>query len=614
MRKSRIGMIGTKLLIYSIIIVLIPTIMLSYVSTDTISDLMISNQNKDLDRNMGILTERMDSVLIEFDTMTSYTAQLPVVINAVKNKDEKTLQDFANGLEDQSWVDLVVFTDAEGNVICASYGDTNAEISSYVKKLLGKNTLYAYDVLPNEEASKYSDYELDGYDALAIFTVAPVHDGESLIGTVTYVDIMNKDDYWVDRVKEVTGDDASIYLKNVRISTTSQMDGVDGYGMPASEGIFETISKKQDYIGDISINGVLYLGEYSPIYNIDGEVIGMTAVGTPQTPFMALLNSTIQKIFFIAATSLLIAVLVAIILNRKIIVPIKKLKNSAEIFGHGKYDERVHIETGDEIEELAESFNSMAEEISRSDQKLKKDANDLKHSYDELKEVDDLKSELISIVSHELRTPLTSILGYIQLLKDETAGKLNEKQKEFVSVISENSERLKRITDNMSDLVSVDDDVLDGEFNKLNIKNAVEEIISSLQHFADSRNIILLEDVDDSYIKGDKSKIHQVLANLIENAVKFSKKQTKVTVTGFEDNGNIHLEITDQGPGIPKEHLDKIFDRFYQIDSSSKREIGGSGLGLAVCKKIVESHGGSIWVESKIGKGTIVHVLFPLVK
>jgi two-component system OmpR family sensor kinase len=83
---------------------------------------------------------------------------------------------------------------------------------------------------------------------------------------------------------------------------------------------------------------------------------------------------------------------------------------------------------------------------------------------------------------------------------------------------------------------------------------------------------------------------------------------------GFEDKGNIHLEITDQGPGIPKEHLGKIFDKFYQIDSSSKREVGGSGLGLAVCKKIVESHGGSIWVESKIGKGTTVHVMFPLIK
>uniref|UniRef100_A9AAI6 histidine kinase n=1 Tax=Methanococcus maripaludis (strain C6 / ATCC BAA-1332) TaxID=444158 RepID=A9AAI6_METM6 len=612
MRKSRIGMIGTKLLIFSIIIVLIPTIMLSYVSTDTISDLMVSNQNSELDKNMGILTERMDNVLVEFDTMTSYTAQLPIVINAVKYNDGETLQDFANGLEDQSWVDLVVFTDAEGNVICGSYGDTDAEISAYIKKLLEKNTIYAYDVLPNEEASKYSDYELDGQDALVIFAVAPVHDGETLIGTVTFVDIMNKDDYWVDRVKEVTGDDASIYLNNVRISTTGQADGADYTGTPAPEGIFETVSKKQDYIDTVTINGIPYLAEYSPIYNTDGEVIGMISVGTPINPFTTLINSTTQKIFFIAASSLIIAVLVAILLNRKIVVSIKKLKNSAEIFGHGKYDERVFIDTGDELEELAESFNGMAEEISRANKKLKKDANELKNSYDELKEVDDLKSELISIVSHELRTPLTSIRGYIDLLKDETAGKLNEKQKEFVSVISENSERLKRITDNMSDLVTVDNEHLNTKLDKLNIKNAVEEIVSSLQHFADSRNIILLEDVDDLYIKGDKSKIHQVLANLIENAVKFSKTQTKVTVTGYEDNGNIHLEITDQGPGIPKEYLDKVFDRFYQIDSSSKRKIGGSGLGLAVCKKIVESHGGSIWVESRIGKGTNVHVLFPI--
>ncbi|ABO34779.1 integral membrane sensor signal transduction histidine kinase [Methanococcus maripaludis C5] len=614
MKKSKIGMIGTKLLIFSIIIVLIPITMLSYVSSDTISELMISNQNSELNTNIGILNERLDNVFVEFDTMTAYTAQLPIVIDAVKNKDEETLQNFANGLEDQSWVDLATFTDADGNVICASYGNTDAKISTYVKKLIEKDTIYAYDVISNEEASKYSDYELDGYDALAIFTVAPVYDGESLIGTVTYVDIMNKDDYWVDRVKEVTGDEASIYLNNVRISTTCQKNGVDLVGEIASETAYESVLKNQDYVGKVIVDGNSYFGKYSPIYDIDGEVIGMICVGTPEMPFVILMNSVIRKIFFIAFSSLIVAVLVAFILNRKIVVPIKKLKNSAEIFGHGKYDERVSLKTGDELEELAESFNKMADEISRADKKLKKDADELKNSYDELKEVDNLKSELLSIVSHELRTPLTSIRGYVDLLKDETAGKLNDKQHEFILIISENSDRLKRLIDNMLDLVKVENEVLDFKFNKLNIKNTVGEIISSLKYFADSKNIILLEDVDEVYIKGDKSKINQVLANLIENAIKFSKNQTKVTVIGFEDKENLHLEITDQGPGIPKENLEKIFEKFYQIDSSSKREIGGSGLGLAVCKKIVESHGGSIWVESKVGKGTSVHILLPIAK
>nr|WP_231858382.1 ATP-binding protein [Methanococcus maripaludis] len=166
----------------------------------------------------------------------------------------------------------------------------------------------------------------------------------------------------------------------------------------------------------------------------------------------------------------------------------------------------------------------------------------------------------------------------------------------------------------MSDLVTVDNKILDIKRDRINLKKEVNDILRSFDYFAESKNIVLLEDVDNLDIKGDKSKIHQVLSNLIENAIKFSKKQTKVTVMGFEDKGNIHLEITDQGPGIPKEHLGKIFDKFYQIDSSSKREVGGSGLGLAVCKKIVESHGGSIWVESKIGKGTTVHVMFPLIK
>jgi len=613
MKKLLSGKIKTKMLIYSLIIAIIPILMVSYVSTSTISNLMDSNEESKVNVNMGILNERFDSVFVEFDTMTSYTANLNVVKDAVKRKDKTYLSDFAYNLENQSWVDLVVFTDSEGNVFCSSDEGTDANISKYVKKLLEKDIIYAFDVLPENEAVKYSDYEITG-DALTIFAVAPVYDGETLIGTVTYVDIVNNDDYWVDRVKESTGGEASIFLNDMIISTTITENGTDIVGKTAQTGIYDHILNKNDYFTSEKIVGISYITKYSPIEDSDGNVIGMISVSSPGAPFIALKQEVLSEMVFSAVYALLFAAFIALIFTSSFTKPLMKLKKSAEIFGHGNYNYRADVKTGDELEDLANAFNKMAEEVSVSNQKLKERAENLKTSYDELKELDNLKTEILSIVSHELRTPLTSIKGYLELLRDGTAGALNERQQEFVEIIHGNVSRLKRHIDNMLDLVKVNHAALDVKFDQINIKSAVSEISNSLKYFADERHVVLLEDVDEAWIKGDKNKINQVLENLVENAIKFTKTHTKVTISGYEDGENLHLEIIDQGPGIPKENLEKIFEKFYQVDSSLKRDVRGSGLGLAVCKKIVESHHGSIWVESKIGKGTTVHLLLPIAK
>ncbi|ABR54351.1 integral membrane sensor signal transduction histidine kinase [Methanococcus vannielii SB] len=613
MKKNASGKIKNKLLLYSIILVIIPVLMLSYISINTASNLIDSNKEAIMDKNMGILNERFESTFVEFDVMTSYTANLNVVKDAVKRKDKEFLSDFAYNLKLESEVDLVAFTDTEGNIIQSS-SENNVEINDYVKKLLKDSFTHSFEILPESEALKYNDHDLDG-DALVIFALAPVYYENEVIGSVVYVDIINNENYGVEKIKESTNDEASIYLGDTVISTTITENGEYIVGKKTPEIIYGPDIPKSRYFGVFEYLGERYISKYAPISNSDGEVIGMLVVNSLESPFIAFKNKVIKELLFAGIYAMLSAVFIAFIISSSITKPILKLKESVEIFKDGNYKHRADIKTGDEIEELADSFNHMAIEVNLAHEKLKERAERIEESYDELKDRDKLKTELLSAVSHELRTPLTSIKGYLELLREGAAGKLTETQKEFIEVVYENVNRLRRHVENIKDLVKVDSLENKVKLDGVNIKNAVSEIIDNVKNFANEKNVVLLQDIDNVVIKGDRIKINQVLENLVENAISFTKPYSKVTVGGYTEGENFHLEVTDQGVGIPKEELNNIFKDFYSESFSSKVEnVGDPNFGLIACKKIIEAHEGSIWVESRVGKGTTIHVLLPIYK
>jgi len=239
---------------------------------------------------------------------------------------------------------------------------------------------------------------------------------------------------------------------------------------------------------------------------------------------------------------------------------------------------------------------------------------ELKKSYEELKELDRLKSEFTALISHELRTPLTSIKGYVELVLDGTMGKLNENQKMCLEVVSDNVSRLSRLISDVLDISKIERGEFMLNMGPINLKDTLEKVLKELIPIASKKQIDLKLKIDDLTTNADKDRITQVFTNLIENAIKFSPENTEVVICGKEElNEGIHITIKDNGIGIPKDEFEKIFDRFYQIDASNKRKRGGTGLGLAVCKNIVQAHAGKIWVESEIGNGSTFHVVIPKV-
>ena len=229
------------------------------------------------------------------------------------------------------------------------------------------------------------------------------------------------------------------------------------------------------------------------------------------------------------------------------------------------------------------------------------------------KEISRMKANFLSTVSHELRTPLTSILSTYELLLQDSLGELTEDQREFISLSKEQGGFLSDLIDNLIDLTSLEANQMELSAVPLDIESVALEALASIKASALTKELQLSVDIESHLPKivADEAKVMRVLKNLLSNAVKFTE-HGKIVLKIVEEMNGIHISVTDSGIGISEQHFEIIFKKFFQVDDSSTREFGGSGLGLAICRAIVNAHNGQIWVESKLGQGSIFHVVFPL--
>lgn len=262
----------------------------------------------------------------------------------------------------------------------------------------------------------------------------------------------------------------------------------------------------------------------------------------------------------------------------------------------GKDDERLLV--------IAAAQAAVAIENAQLYAALKERADKLEKAYKELQELDKLKDELVQNVSHELRTPLTFIKGYVELMLEQDMGPLNEVQRESLSIVAEKTNALTRLVSDIIFLQQIERESLDLAPHSL--RDVAKMALHSCEVTATNAGIALRLDAPEVVppIAIDRDRVNQVFDNLLGNAIKFSPRGGTITI-GVEDRGDyLQLSVSDMGVGIPADKLKRVFDRFYQVDGSATRRFGGAGLGLAIAKRIVESHGGEIWVESEMGHGS----------
>ena len=245
---------------------------------------------------------------------------------------------------------------------------------------------------------------------------------------------------------------------------------------------------------------------------------------------------------------------------------------------------------------------------------LARDVTEKKRYEERLKELDKMKSAFVSNVSHELRTPLTAIKASADNMLDRLIGDLNGKQVGYLTRIKSNSDRLARLINDLLDLSTIEAGKIDLRPTKLPLVTLVKEAAESLRPVAAEKLINLtVMSADPGVIAwADRDKVIQVLMNLIGNALKFTPTGGKVTIAVAKNSAAwMQISVTDTGPGIPAEEVNKVFGRFYQIGQAGTQKTQGTGLGLAISKALVEMHGGKIWAESEAGKGSTFSFTLP---
>jgi len=250
----------------------------------------------------------------------------------------------------------------------------------------------------------------------------------------------------------------------------------------------------------------------------------------------------------------------------------------------------------------------------KAEEKLIKSQMRIEQQNIQLKKLDKLKSNFLNITSHELRTPMCSMKGYVQMLLKKTLGDTTEEQKRGLMVILRNVDRLDNLIQDILDISRLESGTMKFITEITDIQKMICEVSETMCASADLKHVRINKEIEDNLpeLVIDQERIKQVLINLVDNAIKFSPDGTVITIRAKKEGKNVLFEVQDFGRGIPKDKQKKIFETFYQVDYNMDRTFGGAGLGLAVSRGIVIAHGGSIWVKSKLGKGSTFGFTLPV--
>ena len=297
-----------------------------------------------------------------------------------------------------------------------------------------------------------------------------------------------------------------------------------------------------------------------------------------------------ESLLISVAAASLVGLVVSFIFSRSILGPVSVMRNASQRIAEGHYDERVPLRGNDELNQLAGSFNQMAEQ---------------------LEQVESMRRQLIGDVAHELRTPLTAIKGSAEALMD---GVLPASDETYLQIHAE-AERLSHLVDDLQELSRVESRAIQLKIHPTDLPALIQTVMKRLQYQFDEKRVILTPSLSHTpiLVLADDDRVIQVLTNLIGNALQYTPENGTVTVAISHDKNEARISVRDTGFGIPSDQLKHIFDRFYRVDKSRSRAHGGSGIGLTIAKHLVEAHGGKIWAESAgENKGSVFTFTLPL--
>lgn len=354
--------------------------------------------------------------------------------------------------------------------------------------------------------------------------------------------------------------------------------------------IYLTNGQMNEHFKEYLVVQNMTIGQNTMMKQIDGNSTVALLMGPQEETF---LTSVHKSLVWVGMAVLVTGLAASYVVARSITVPLRNLSRAAEQIEHGNFDQKVPVETKDEVGHLAAIFNRMAETLSVNT---------------------NLRRQFLANIAHELRTPLAIIQGHLEGMLDSVI----EPSKEQLSSLHEEAIRLNRLITDLRDISLAEVRQLALEKSMTDVNQIVGRAVYMLKPLADEKCIRVICTLDESLpeIAVDSGRVSQVFYNIIVNAIRYSAPQSIVNITTVQiemaGRSWFKVSVTDHGSGIAEEDIPYIFDHFYRGDKSRDRKSGGSGLGLAIVKQLVEIHGGQVTVESKLGEGSIFQILLPV--
>lgn len=348
---------------------------------------------------------------------------------------------------------------------------------------------------------------------------------------------------------------------------------------------------------DFEIDGERQFIQVAPFQDEFG-LDWLVVVAVPENDFMAQINANTRHTIMLSIIALIVAIFIALLTANWIIRPILQINSAAKKLTEGQWEQTLPIKRSDELGQLGRSFNQMAKQLQTS-------INTLEVKNQELQELDKIKDEFLANTSHELRTPLNGIIGIAESLIYGATGKLSEKTNANLAMVVSSGKRLANLVNDILDFAKLRHQNLELQLKPIGLREMVDIVLPLSQPLIANKPIQLVNTIakDLPSAQADENRLQQILHNLIGNAIKFTEAGT-VEIAAKEVNSQLEITVTDTGIGISSDKLESIFKSFEQAEGSTAREYGGTGLGLAVTKQLVQLHGGKIWVQSQIGKGS----------
>jgi len=434
------------------------------------------------------------------------------------------------------------------------------------------------------------------------------------ISSVQLVELVDRIDGFLDaRIWAVDGSRRVIVMSTPRRGHRTGTGSVQGMGPGTGQGGMRSSTAVRNLLNDIApvFRGEVltrtffhpYYGEDMmivavPIQNEAGESNGAVILNAPVQGLNDFLTRIYLAIGLIGLLALALTLFIVRRLSRGIVKPLREMEETAASMAQGCYDKRVEVTSQDEVGQLGASFNTLAHELSRFVERTE--------------QMEKLRRDFVANVSHELRTPLTIIRGYTEALQDGTVTD-PEQTARFNKLIVNETERLERLINDLLDLSRLQAQQYAMETEPIPLVEVVDSVVSMLHGKAMEKEIVLSWRYDDnpSLIRGNGDRLVQLLLILLDNALKYTPAHGKVSVDLTHSTTQVVLTITDTGAGIPTEDLPLVWERFYKVDKAHTRENHGTGLGLSIAREIIDRHGASVSVTSKLGIGTTFVLQFP---